>query len=509
MPSAPPTAPFCLLVDDADSMPPATVAALAGHLPRTGAPLRVLLALHRDARGSRLLAALHTLAPQEVVFRERMNVAETRHYLRQRMRRAGFAAVDVERVDDEVARLHQSLSGGVPRAIHRQAWAGLRRVASWHRRGLVRRMDGPADRRRARALSRARRRRVVVPTPSTPRNPWAKPTRSSGRGRSLVARLTGGQEVAGSSPAGPTSVAADEFSAKAAVKVAARVAASLVAKTLRPAKRARVAPATLALHAATSPVSPRSVADRVVLITGAASGMGRATAHLFADEGARVAVTDLERARVDAVVQEIDAAGGTAAGFVLDVADLDQIHAVVDAVRDRLGPIDILVNNAGVSLGASLEQPDADYEPTWQRALDVMLSAHQRMVRACLPQLVRNGDGRIVNVASTEGLGATAGTGPYTAAKHGVIGLTRSMAVELARTGVTVNCICPGPILTGMTEAIPEAAREKFARRRVPARRYGSPEEVAHMTLSLALPAASFLNGVALPVDGGLTIQNT
>jgi 3-oxoacyl-[acyl-carrier protein] reductase len=123
--------------------------------------------------------------------------------------------------------------------------------------------------------------------------------------------------------------------------------------------------------------------------------------------------------------------------------------------------------------------------------------------------LSRNGEGRIINIASTEGLGASAGTSPYTAAKHGVVGLTRSMAVELGAKGVTVNCICPGPIVTGMTESIPEEMRNKFARRRVPLRRYGDPEEVAHATLSLALPASSYLNGVALPVDGGMTIQNT
>jgi len=253
----------------------------------------------------------------------------------------------------------------------------------------------------------------------------------------------------------------------------------------------------------------RSVADRVVLITGAASGMGRATAHLFADEGARVAVTDLDKERVDAVVEEIHAAGGHSAGWSLDVADLSRIHEVVSEVQTTLGDIDILVNNAGISVGATLSQSDEEYEPTWQRSMDVMLSSHQRLTRACLTQLTRNGDGRIINIASTEGLGATAFTGPYTAAKHGVIGLTRSMAVELGRTGVTANCVCPGPIVTGMTEGIPEAQREKFARRRVPMRRYGIPEEVAHATLSLALPASSFLNGVTLPVDGGMTIQNT
>lgn len=253
----------------------------------------------------------------------------------------------------------------------------------------------------------------------------------------------------------------------------------------------------------------RSVADRVVLITGAASGMGRATAHLFADEGARVAVTDLGAARVDAVVKEIREAGGTAEGFELDVTDLEAIHRVVGAVQSSLGDVDILVNNAGIAVGGSLEQPDEEYEPSWHRALDVLLTAHQRLVRACLPQLVRNGDGRIINIASTEGLGATRHTGPYTVAKHGVVGLTRSMAIDLGRTGVTVNCICPGPILTGLTEGIPEAHREKFARRRVPLGRYADPEEVAHMTLSLALPAASFITGAVIPVDGGITMQNT
>lgn len=237
--------------------------------------------------------------------------------------------------------------------------------------------------------------------------------------------------------------------------------------------------------------------------------MGRATAHLFADEGAKVAVTDLDPAKVEAVVDEIHGVGGEAAGWVLDVADALRIREVVELVRSTLGEIDVLVNNAGIAIGASYEQSDEEYEPHWQRALDVMLTSHQRMVRACLPQLRRNGEGRIINIASTEGLGATRGTSPYTAAKHGVIGLTRSMAVELGSKGVTANCICPGPIVTGLTEGIPEAARDKFARRRVPLRRYGTPEEVAHATLNLALPASSYLNGVVIPVDGGMTVQNT
>ena len=137
------------------------------------------------------------------------------------------------------------------------------------------------------------------------------------------------------------------------------------------------------------------------------------------------------------------------------------------------------------------------------------MHAQARLIRACLPHLVRNGEGRVVNIASTEAIGATGWTTPYTASKHGVIGLTRSLAVELGERGVTVNCVCPGPIHTGMTAVIPDDAKRKFARRRVPLRRYGEPEEVAHATLSLALPASSYINGAVLVVDGGMTAKNT
>lgn len=245
-------------------------------------------------------------------------------------------------------------------------------------------------------------------------------------------------------------------------------------------------------------------------MTGAASGMGRATAFLFADEGARVAVIDRDEEGANAVAKEIRSAHGdrSARAWELDVADAGAITRVVSEVVDHLGPVDILVNNAGIALPAVVEGDGDDYERAWSTTLAVNLTAHERMVRACLPFLRRDGQGRVVNIASTEGLGASRYNSPYVAAKHGVIGLTRALAVELGAIGVNVNAVCPGPIRTGMTAGIPDEAKEKFARRKVPLRRYGDPEEVAHATLSLCLPASSYMNGVVFVVDGGMTAKN-
>ena len=143
----------------------------------------------------------------------------------------------------------------------------------------------------------------------------------------------------------------------------------------------------------------------------------------------------------------------------------------------------------------------------WERSLAVNLTGTMQLVRACVADLTGDGAGRIVNLASTEGLVAQRGMGPYTVAKHGVVGFTKSLAVDLARSGVTANCVCPGATLTGMTEIIPEADRATFARRNIPVGRYARPEEIAHMIVALTAVEASFVNGAIIPVDGGMTVQ--
>lgn len=250
----------------------------------------------------------------------------------------------------------------------------------------------------------------------------------------------------------------------------------------------------------------RSVKGSRVLVTGAGSGMGRATAELFAEEGAQVAVTDYALAAAETVAADLRARGLDARAWKLDVSDPAEIAASVAEIAQALGGLDIVVNNAGVSGFAAVDSDG--YEAVWDRSLAILLSAHQRVIRAALPQLRKSSAPRIVNIASTEALGATAMDSPYAAAKAGVVGLTRALAVELGREGITVNCVCPGPISTGMTAAIPDDQKATFARRRTALGRYGEPDEVAHVTLSLCLPAASYITGAVIPVDGGLTARN-
>ena len=251
----------------------------------------------------------------------------------------------------------------------------------------------------------------------------------------------------------------------------------------------------------------RSIAGKTAFITGAASGMGRACAHLFAREGANVAVTDLNAEGALEVARDIQSAGydGVRA-WALDVGDKEEIKQVVEEAAAHFSGLDILINNAGFAQSAM--PGDDEYDEVWDKSVNVMMRAHHRLINASLPHLKASGEGRVVNIASTEGLGATPGNSPYVAAKHGVIGITRGLAVDLGREGVTINAICPGPIHTSITAAIPDEHKTVYAKRRVPLRRYGDPEEVANIILGIVLPAASYLNGAVIPVDGGMFIKN-
>ena len=249
----------------------------------------------------------------------------------------------------------------------------------------------------------------------------------------------------------------------------------------------------------------RSVEGKVALITGAGSGMGKATAYVFAEAGAKVVVSDINDKQINEVANEIGSSEGACLKQTLDVTNQENIKEAITNVIKEFGQLDILVNNAGISIPTTID--DENYEKNWDKTFDVLLKGQVNLIRAALPFIRKSDCGRIVNISSTEGMGATPRISPYTAAKHGVIGLTRSLAAELGSEGITVNCICPGPINTAMTAAIPTENKQIYARRRVPLKRYGEPEEVAHMTLSLCLPAASFVNGAVLPVDGGLSIK--
>ena len=175
----------------------------------------------------------------------------------------------------------------------------------------------------------------------------------------------------------------------------------------------------------------RSIKGKVALVTGAASGMGRATAHLFADEGAKVAVTDLHAGDVKKVVDEIEESGGTAKGWVLDVTSEKDRTRVLKELEENWAGLDILVNNAGIAVETTIDNDG--YQEIWDRTLAVLLTSQSMLIKTCLPLLKKAPDARIVNIASTEGLGATKGISPYTAAKTGVIGLTRSLAVDMSR----------------------------------------------------------------------------
>ncbi|KAL5450657.1 hypothetical protein PMIN06_006485 [Paraphaeosphaeria minitans] len=225
----------------------------------------------------------------------------------------------------------------------------------------------------------------------------------------------------------------------------------------------------------------RSLSGKKAIVTGAASGIGKETAKLLANEGVRVAILDLDHSKVQAVVDEINAVHPQRAeGWVCDVADRERIKQVCKEVIEAFGGLDILINNAGVSFGGGAFDNDGSFESRWDKTLDINLSALAIFIRACVPALLESEAARVVNIASTEHFVTGPANAAYSATKSAVTGLTRAFAVELGKHGnITVNTICPGPIITGMTARISPEQKEAYARRRVALRRYADAEEVA------------------------------
>ena len=247
--------------------------------------------------------------------------------------------------------------------------------------------------------------------------------------------------------------------------------------------------------------------DKVALVTGGSSGIGRATSLAFAREGARVAIADLEPTGAAETARMIEDIGGSATVFEIDVTKAAEVASLVERVVQTYGRLDCAFNNAGI--GGNVAKT-ADYpEEEWDRTIDVNLKGVWLCMKYEIPVMEKQGSGAIVNTASIYGLAGAAGYIAYNAAKHGVVGITRTAALEYATAGIRINAVCPGYIRTPMTQpgidANPEFERKMVSQ--TPMGRMGMPEEIAEAVVWLCSDAASFVTGHTMTPDGGYMAQ--
>ena len=251
--------------------------------------------------------------------------------------------------------------------------------------------------------------------------------------------------------------------------------------------------------------------DRVALVTGGGRGIGRAIAIAYAQEGARVAVTARTPGEVDEVCKLIRSMGGRALDLLADLTDRDSIPRLLESVQMQWGDIDILVNNAGIGSSANPKPVSEFDDQFWDLTIELNLTVPYLLSKAVLPAMLRRQSGRIINIASINGRIASVHGAAYTASKHGLLGLTRTLATEVIKEGITVNAICPGPVHTAMNDKrIEYDAKRKgmsftdTANSLTPMGRRLEPEEIAPLAVYLASDAASCITGQAINIDCGV-----
>jgi len=243
-----------------------------------------------------------------------------------------------------------------------------------------------------------------------------------------------------------------------------------------------------------------SLKDKVALITGASQGIGRDTALALAQAGAKVAVAARNEEKLASLVAEIESAGGIALAVRMDVADTEQVKAGFKQVLDKFGRLDILVNNAAITRdGLSMRMKPDD----WEAVLKTNLTGAHLCIQQALSTMMRARAGRIINISSVVAQSGNAGQANYVAAKAGLLGLTKAVAIEIASRNVTVNAVAPGFIETPMTDVLPDKVKEEL-KTRIPLGRMGSPRDVAAAIVFLASDEAAYITGHVLNVNGGM-----